>query len=411
MVMGIGPGKSTTALGRLSPEQLQRATFDAMRAVFARLVAHGPTVLVLEDLHWADPTSLRLTEELCSVAKEGPLLLVLTRRPEPDPGVSALEAALGADPGLGLRRLELTPLAEEAERDLAIALLGRGTGDEVLNAVCHGTEGNPLFLEERFSSLVETGALARYETAWHLDRDLSGEVPEALERLFRSRLDRLTIGAHDAIVAASVLGPEFGVGALRAVTDLNGDLASAVSELCSGGLLVELRKEPEPSYRFRHSLIQEATYKALLREQRQRLHARAAWGLEEQWAGRLEELAGTLGHHFAMAGEPGRAVHYLEQAGDYAASAFANEEAVSSYRYALDILGNERGDSIGPGGNTTIKAEIELRLKLASVLVHIGRFVEAREILQKGLRVLGTGDEDLAARLYNRLAKGGARRP
>jgi class 3 adenylate cyclase/DNA-binding SARP family transcriptional activator len=86
MVMGIGPGKSATALGRLSPEQLQRATFDAMRAVFARLVGHGPTVLVLEDLHWADPTSLRLTEEVSSVTKEGPLLLVLTRRPEPDPG-------------------------------------------------------------------------------------------------------------------------------------------------------------------------------------------------------------------------------------------------------------------------------------------------------------------------------------
>ena len=88
------------------------------------------------------------------------------------------------------------------------------------------------------SSLVETGALSRYETAWHLDRTLSGEVPEALERLFRSRVDRLTIGARDAVVAASVLGPEFGAGALRAVTDLNGGLASAVSELCSVGLLV-----------------------------------------------------------------------------------------------------------------------------------------------------------------------------
>ena len=173
---------------------------------------------------------------------------------------------------------------------------------------------------------------------------------------------------------------------------------------------MELRKEPEPSYRFRHSLIQEATYKALLREQRQRLHARAAWGLEEQWAGRLEELAGTLGHHFAMAGEPGRAVHYLEQAGDYAASAFANEEAVSSYRYALDILGKDGSDSIGPGGNTTIKAEIELRLKLALVLMHMGRFGEARETLQEGLRAVGTGDEFLAARLYNRLGRVGVRR-
>ncbi len=212
MVMGIGPGKSATSLGKLSPEQLQRAIFSAMRAVFARLVAHGPTVLVLEDLHWADPTSLRLTEEVSSVTKQGPLLLVLTRRPEPDPGVSALEAALGAEPGLRLRRLELTPLTAEAEREFAVALLGEETGDEVLNAVCHGTEGNPLFLEERFSSLVETRALARYGAAWHLDRALSGEVPEALERLFRSRVDRLTVDARDAIVAASVLGPSLASG-------------------------------------------------------------------------------------------------------------------------------------------------------------------------------------------------------
>jgi eukaryotic-like serine/threonine-protein kinase len=271
--------------------------------------------------------------------------------------------------------------------------------------VCHGTEGNPLFLEERFSSLVETGALARHETAWRFDRTLSGEVPEALERLFCSRVDRLTTGARDAIVAASVLGPDFGVGALRAVTDLNGGLASAVSELCSGGLIVEVRKDPEPSYRFRHSLIQEATYRGLLREQRQRLHARAAWGLEEQWAGRLEDVAGTLGHHFALADEPGRAVHYLEQAGDHAASAFANEEAVTSYRYALDILAKDGNDSIRNGSDATIKTEIELRLKIALVLMHIGRFAEAREILQEGLRAVGTSDEFLAARLYNRLAR------
>ena len=190
------------------------------------------------------------------------------------------------------------------------------------------------------------------------------------------------------------------------MTDLNGDLASAVSELCSGGLLVELRKEPEPSYRFRHSLIQEATYKALLREQRQRLHARAAWGLEEQWAGRLEELAGTLGHHFAMAGEPGRAVHYLEQAGDYAASAFANEEAVSSYRYALDILGNERGDSI-----RAWRATQRSTPKTSSVSSSPRSWCTSGASRWPGKsfrRVcgsLGTGDEDLAARLYNRLGR------
>ncbi len=103
LVMGVGPGKSATALGKLSPVQLQRATFDAMHAVFAKLVSHGPTVVVLEDLHWADPTSLHLTRKICSITKDGPLLLLLTRRPEPDPGVSDLEAAVGAEAGLALK--------------------------------------------------------------------------------------------------------------------------------------------------------------------------------------------------------------------------------------------------------------------------------------------------------------------
>ena len=106
---------------------------------------------------------MRLTEELSSLTKEGPLLLVLTRRPEPDPGVSALEAALGTTPELSLRRLELAPLPEAAQRGLARALLGEGAPDEVVDAVSEGAEGDPFFLEERLSSLLETHALVRGE--------------------------------------------------------------------------------------------------------------------------------------------------------------------------------------------------------------------------------------------------------
>jgi predicted ATPase len=146
----------------------------------SKLVAHGPTVLVLEDLHWADPTSLHLTEELSSLAKEGPLLLVLTRRPEPDPGVSALEDALELDPDLKLCRLELSPLAQDAERDLARALIGGEVPEEVVNIVSQSAGGNPFFLEERPSSLMETGALIKDETGWRLELGPSAELPDAI---------------------------------------------------------------------------------------------------------------------------------------------------------------------------------------------------------------------------------------
>ena len=156
--------------------------------------SRGPTVLVLEDLHWADPISLRLTEELAALAADGPLLLLATRRPEPDPGVSGLESAFAADAACPLRRVELSPLPEEAERALARSLVGAGAGEAVIEAVCAGVEGNPLFLEERLSSLVETGALVKDETTWRLSGSAGTEVPDVLERLVRSRVDRL--GPH-----------------------------------------------------------------------------------------------------------------------------------------------------------------------------------------------------------------------
>jgi predicted ATPase/class 3 adenylate cyclase len=403
-MMGLEPADAGPAPLRLNPEQLQAATFDALRAVLSRLAAHGPTVLVLEDLHWADPTSLRLTEEICTVTKVAPLLLVLTRRPEPDPGVSALEAALAADKDLELLTLELCPLPQASEQDLARSLLSEGAADDVIVAVSRGVEGNPLFLEERLSSLLETGALANDGAGWRIDHGLSEEVPEALERLVRSRVDRLDLGPRDAIVAASVLGAEFNLGALRAVTDMDGDLASALSVLCAGGLLTELRKVPEPAYRFRHGLIQEATYKGLVSDERRRLHARAAWGLEAASGPRLEEVAGVLGNHFALAGETERARHYLELAADRAASAFANDEAIASYRYALAVAGRAAEEGSARWTDAWTKA-VKVRARLAEVLLRTGRHEEAREALHDALGLVAGDDRRQAARLQALLGK------
>ena len=113
-MMGLRSGPEAARLARLSPEGLQRATFAAVSAAMARLAAIGPTVLVLEDLHWADPISLRLTEELAGLAQDAPLLLLATRRPEPDPGVSALESALDTTSLCPFQRVELAPLGNDS---------------------------------------------------------------------------------------------------------------------------------------------------------------------------------------------------------------------------------------------------------------------------------------------------------
>ena len=400
-MMGLGAGDDTARLARLDPEELQRATFSSLRALVSRLTAYGPTVLVLEDLHWADPTSIRLTEEVAALVGDGPLLVLLTHRPEPDPGVTALEEALANDRTLSLRRVELAPLSEADEKDLARSFLGEGAPEDVVEAVRKGVEGNPLFLEERLSSLVETGAVFRAEHLWRLDPSVRGEeVPEALERLIRSRVDRLGPEAHDVVVAASVLGVEFGLSALRAVTDLNGQLEEVVEELCAAGLLADSPRQSERAYRFRHALMQEATYKGMLRTQRRQLHARAAWTIEESASDRLEDVAAVLGHHYAAAGERHRAVHYLVMAGDHAASAFANVEAISSYREALSILAEDT-----PGADADWSAQVELRAKLAEVFWRTARHDESREMFHEALRLVGSEAPLLAAGLQIRLGR------
>ena len=131
----------------------------------------------------------------------------------------------------------------------------------------------------------------------------------------------------------------------------------------------------------------------------------AAWGLEEASAGRPEESAGVLGHHYAMAGEVDRAVHYLELAGDRAAKAFANDEAISSYRYGLALLDRDSGGAPGHDTFAASHAATGLRVKLGQVLLQTGRHAQARQALQEGLALVGSHHRSQSARLQALLGR------
>jgi eukaryotic-like serine/threonine-protein kinase len=385
---------------RMSPPERQRATFSAMRSLLTRLAGIGPTVVALEDLHWADATSLALTEELSSITTQAPLLLVLTRRPEPDPGTTALEAALGAGIGTRLRVVEVAPLSPPAEREFAVSLIGRDADPGVLESVVSGAEGNPLVLEERFFAMLEDGALVHEDGATRLGATVGSEVPPVLERLVRSRVDRLSPAAQEAVRTASVFGTEVPLSYLTVASEVAGALQDAMAELTSKGLMQQVARRPEPRFRFRHALVQEATYHGLLRGERRRRHARAASVIEAAWADRPGEVAAVLAQHFAAAGEHARAVGYFETAGDHAAAAYANSEAVSSFQSGLELLSQEQG---GPG--SAARAEASLRAKLAELYWRTARRAEAKEEFREAIRLLGRGDAAQRAYLWTRLGQ------
>jgi class 3 adenylate cyclase/DNA-binding SARP family transcriptional activator len=393
-LMGIPGGAGAVRLG---PQEFQRAAFAAVSAVVCRLVAMGPTVLVLEDLHWSDPTSIRLTAELAALTGAQPLLLLATSRPAPGGGATWEQALNG---GPRLHRVGLSPLGQDAERELVRALMGQEPPEDVLEAVRANVEGNPLFLEERLSSLVETGAVVHSDGHWSVGPAVEVEVPQVLERLIRSRIDRLSPDAQEVVRTASVLGPQVDLALLGAVSGPGFDLSPALAELSANGLLEKDRAASGRSYRFRHGLIQEATYQGLVRADRRRLHGRAALALEGSAGQRAEEVAAVLGHHFAAAGENQRAVHYLQLAGRHAMAVFANDEAASSFRAAIGLLDERSPDhELAPGLGVGLRAE------LAEVLWRSAQRGEARQVFQQAIEMAGIGDPLVAARLYTRLGR------
>jgi tetratricopeptide (TPR) repeat protein len=400
-MMGAARGAERQAQGRAGPEELQRMTFGAVRSVVSRFAAAGPTVLVLEDLHWADPTSLRLTLELAELAAGRPLLVLATTRPGAGPEVAAL-AARGET-----RQLELRPLSADAATALASSLMGgQVAGPEVFATVLATADGNPLFLEERLSSLLETRTLVREQGAWRLRRTDGPEVPQVLERLVRSRVDRLGPAAQEAIRAAAVLGAEFTAPLLAAVLDTQpAALAPVLGELSASDLVhPEQATAAASRYRFRHALLQEAVYLGLLRAERRDLHARAAAALAAASGDRLPEVAAVLGRHYAAAGDAEQAVRYLELAGDHATDAFANEEAIASFRAAIAVT-QRPADADATAARAMAAAAVRLRTRLANVLWRTGRREEAKDEYRAALRLGDAVDPLLRAHLYTRLGR------
>jgi ABC-type oligopeptide transport system substrate-binding subunit len=356
---------------QLSPEALQWRTFEVVGQLFARIAEESPLVVGVEDLHWADSTSVLLLEELLGLAEESAVLFVITLRPERDHAAWGLrEHAAREFPHL-LQGIELGPLGD-ADAELLAALVGAGTlPAEVERRVLQTAEGNPFFLEELVRSLIDAGTLVRAEDGWRFDHEAQIEVPQTVEKVILARLDRLSPASHEVVTAASALGRRFALPLLEGV--LGGEVGEALHELQRLGLIQQSRRWPQPEYRFRHALIQETAYRTLLDSTRAELHRRAAEWLEERYAGRDAEVLGLLAHHWLAARNEDKATDYLLRAGDKARQEYALDEAIEYYRALLPLL-ERRGEQ---------QASALVLFKLALALHTSLRFAEANAAYQR----------------------------
>ncbi|MCA1831846.1 MAG: ABC transporter substrate-binding protein, partial [Actinobacteria bacterium] len=361
-------------LAALSPEALQYRTFEVVGALFERLAQDAPLIVALEDVHWADPTSLMLLERLLPITEQAALLLVITHRGERDhPSWRLKEDATREFPHR-TTEIPLDTLSGDANRELLRALVaGAELPSQLVDRLLSDAEGNPFYMEELVRSLIDADALVPNDGSWRFDHEVTLDIPPTIERVVVARIDRLSSPYRDVVTAAAVLGRQFSLPLLEGVAVDPAAVPGALRELMRLDLIREGRRWPQPEYRFKHALIQEAAYKGILSSKRTRLHRKAAEWLERNNEGSEDDAAGLLAFHWLHAADEDKAIRYLLRAGDKARLEYALDEAIEHYRALLPLM-ERRGE----------KRQVALVLfKLALALHTSLRFGEANDVYQR----------------------------
>ncbi|MEZ4769148.1 MAG: ABC transporter substrate-binding protein [Caldilineales bacterium] len=340
-----------TKLDSMGAPALQRHTFGAMKNVVGCAAQNRPLVIVCEDLHWGDPSSLALLKHLAPLTELAPLLMLCIFRPEPDQSHPVWEiGAVGTtSPARHTLYLRLQPLSTGDSETLLTNLLGMALPARLAGRILDQSEGNPFYVEEIIRSLIAQGALVRDPAApeWRLKEDVAAiAIPETLQNVLAARIDRLDERQRHVLQMAAVIGRIFPERLLAAIAGEIEDLDECLSALVRQELIRPRASEAELEYIFKHALTQEAAYNGVLRRQRRMFHRRVAEALETLFPERVEELLSLLAYHWERSDEPQRAVSYLLRVGDRARLAYAHIEAIDSYRRALALL-RKQGDDEG----------------------------------------------------------------
>jgi TOMM system kinase/cyclase fusion protein len=331
-------GKQLTA--QLTPERQKELAFNALVTLFFRMAEAHPRVLALEDLHWADPTTLELLALLVREVEATPeldtepaprLSLVLTARPEFTPPWSLSDLSL-----IPLPRLTTSDVEEMVRAAIAD---GQSLPRGMLEEVIRHADGVPLFVEEVTRVLIETGILAE-ETQESATDGSTFEIPGTLRDLLAARLDALSPSARETAQLAAVLGREFRWELLRATTPKDETtLREDLRELTEAAIVFPRRSARAESYAFKHALVRDAAYETMVRATRQTTHLRVANTLRERFPDLERDRPEILAQHFEQGGKLVTAVEYWTEAGDRTMGRGAYAESIQLFEHGFALLG------------------------------------------------------------------------
>jgi serine/threonine protein kinase/predicted ATPase len=334
LVSLLAPSTLYPSLLNLSPERQRQRTLEGLLALMQELTADKPLCLVVEDLHWADPSTLELLELLVQHGPSNGIFTLLTCRPE---------MRIPWAPGLHLTTLVLPKLPRARVEEIILELTGgKPMPKEVLDQLVARTDGVPLFIEELTKAVLETNVLRDRGSHYALEGPLPAlTIPATLRESLTARLDNLGKAKRTAQLAAT-LGREFTYDVLARVSPLDeASLQQDLATLVSRELVHQSGILPRARYTFKHTLVQEVAYESLLKNARKQHHRHIAEVLEESFPAIAEAQPEQLAHQWASAGVTDRAVGYLLRAGQKSIQRWANAEAIGQLTKAIELLDSQ----------------------------------------------------------------------
>ena len=350
------PASNGAAELELDPRRRKRRTFEALLGQLAGLAARDPLLLIFEDAHWADPTSLELLQEMIDRVQDAPVLAVVSGRPEFGPTWASRSH---------VSQVTLNRLGRRYGAEIVADLAGKALPRVVLDQIVVRTDGVPLFVEELTKVVLESGLLEDVGDHFVLRGDLPPlAIPSTLHDSLTARLDR-SAPVKDIAQIGAAIGREFPHRLLAKVASLSEeDLTHAVGELVRADLVFRRGSPPDAIYVFKHALVRDTAYASLLRAKRQAIHERIATALAAEYPESVNTEPELLAHHYTEAGLGEQAIPYWQRAGRRAAERVADAEAREHLQRALKLLREL------PESSARDERELEILILLGPVLMN-----------------------------------------
>ena len=377
----------------LQAQELRLKYIQAIQTFFRCLSNKQPIIIILEDLHWADASSIDLLIELISLTASSPILFCLVARQDHDSVGWRLIQAARERIGPRLTEIKLDNLTENESQMLVSQLIStEQIPANIKNTVLEKSEGNPYFIEELVRMLINEGMLKKNGDAVQVTPIVDSEkIPDSLQGLITARIDRLPEDARLTLRIASIIGRSFPEEVIETVMNEHApdvELFTQLNTLEAIRMIKVAEVKPTLIYKFNHILLHDAAYHSIIQADRVALHRSVGNALEKLYPDQEERLASQLAHHFSQSNDAEKAFHYLDIAGHLSLDAYASAEAETFFSKAVKLTDDP-------------KRLAHLYSDLGEALAQQSKHREAIMTWRKAIENLHlTGDTDHLARVY-----------